>query len=171
MKIILIMSMIASICYAMGPRPYSEVNDLMNWVESKGGELESFMTIDHSEGYRSTHASAPIKKGETVLFVPYDCILTHKKVKESYVGDIMSTKKMSLYSLTSTTMAMFLLYEKSIGDISHWYHVINALPKDMSNFPVLFGEKEMEYLDGSPFLEFLEQEFEDLRDNYNIMNE
>ena len=113
-----------SVCLAMGPRPYSEVNELMWWVEDNGGELPAFMTIDHSEGYRSTHASAPIKKGETVLFVPYDCILTHKKVQNSYIGKEMANKHMGLYSITSTFMAMFLLYEKTLGDISHWYHVI-----------------------------------------------
>ena len=78
------------------------------------------MIIDHSEGYRSTHAMAPIKKGETVLFVPYECILTHTKVRESYVGKEMSKQKMALYSYSSTYMAMFLLYEKSLGVLSEW---------------------------------------------------
>ena len=107
---ILLLSIFISDCCSMGPKPYTSVNPLVAWVESKGGLLPNMMIVDHSEGYRSTYALSPIKKGEEILFVPLECIITQSKVYQSHTGKVMKEAKLALYSYGSTYMAMFLLY-------------------------------------------------------------
>ena len=118
-------------------------------------------------------ATRDIKKGETMLFVPDHLVLSLEKGKESELGKLMTEKRLvpGGYRLNAPTMAVLAinnLQENDKGKDSLFYHHLQVQP-GVEDFPVYFTEEERSYLKGSPFLEYLDQEIEDIRYDYSLI--
>jgi hypothetical protein len=51
-------------------------NKMFDWLKDNGAEFPKLKMRYYTEDYRGVHASREILKGETILLVPKDCLLT-----------------------------------------------------------------------------------------------
>jgi histone-lysine N-methyltransferase SETD3 len=100
------------------------------------------------------HAARDIKKGETVLFVPKDQIITLEMAIESPIGKKMYEKGLRnrLISPKHSFLSTYIMQERRKPD-TIWEPYIDILPKSYSNFPIFFTDQEKQWLQGSAFLD------------------
>ena len=57
-----------------------------NFLQTGGADIKSLKIKHYTEDYRGVHASQDIKKGEQVIFIPNDLILTLEDAKQTPLG-------------------------------------------------------------------------------------
>ena len=65
---------------------------LLAWLKAGGSNFEKLKIRYYTEDYRGVHAARDIKKGETILYVPKDMIITLEMAFASPVGKKMYEK-------------------------------------------------------------------------------
>ena len=84
------------------------------------------------------------------MTIPKECLISLELAMETNVGkEIGKFMYSELNSPKHCLLSAFLLTEEKS---EKWKFYFDLLPKDFSNFPIFYTEKELEYLKGSPFL-------------------
>jgi hypothetical protein len=104
-----------------------------------------------AEEYRGVTAGADIEKGETIISVPKNAIITLQMAKETEVGKKIVEQKVSLIYPNNSTLATFVLLEKS-KPTTKWKPLFDAFPKKVDNFPIFYNKEELDLLKGTQFL-------------------
>lgn len=78
-------------------------------MEKEAADITKLEFVNYSELGRSMHASAPIKSGDTALFVPRHLIMTVKKAKKSEFGEEMAKKELC-EKLTDSNLAFLAVF-------------------------------------------------------------
>lgn len=141
-------------------------NRLAEWLEHGGAKFNKMKMRYYSQGYRGVHARAKIKKGEILLCVPKNLLITLEMAKEAPVGLKMEGLKLSLLSPKHSFLASYILQELHNKD-TKWKPYLDMLPRDLSSFPIFFTIEEKKWLEGSPFLTQVEDKIEDMEKDYN----
>jgi histone-lysine N-methyltransferase SETD3 len=104
----------------------------------------------YSDEYRGVCAKSKIVKEEIIMTIPKECLISLELAMETNVGkEIGKFMYSELNSPKHCLLSAFLLTEEKS---EKWKFYFDLLPKDFSNFPIFYTEKELEYLKGSPFL-------------------
>ena len=123
----------------------------------------------YTDDYRGVLAKSNILKDEIIMTIPRDCLISledalnttyGKKIGEFMYNELNSPKHCLLSS--------FLLYEEKNPKYKYYF---DLLPKDFSNFPIFYTNKELDYLKGSPFLSQILEKKEDMKNDYNKLCE
>ena len=119
----------------------------------------------YTDDYRGVLAKGNILKDEIIMTIPKDCLISLETALEtSYgkkIGEFMYNE---LNSPKHCLLSSFLLYEEKNPKYKYYF---DLLPKDFSNFPIFYTNKELEYLKGSPFLSQILEKKEDMKSDYN----
>ena len=119
----------------------------------------------YTDDYRGVLAKGNILKDEIIMTIPKDCLISLETALEtSYgkkIGEFMYNE---LNSPKHCLLSSFLLYEEKNPKYKYYF---DLLPKDFSNFPIFYTNKELEYLKGSPFLSQILEKKEDMKNDYN----
>ena len=123
----------------------------------------------YTDDYRGVLAKSNILKDEIIMTIPKDCLISLETALEtSYgkkIGELMYNE---LNSPKHCLLSSFLLYEEKNPKYKYYF---DLLPKDYSNFPIFYTNKELEYLKGSPFLSQILEKKEDMKNDYNKLCE
>ncbi len=65
---------------------------LLKWMKDGGSAWDKLKIRFYEEDYRGVHAARDIKKGETLLYVPKDQIITLEMGMASPIGRLMYEK-------------------------------------------------------------------------------
>ncbi len=65
---------------------------MLTWMLAGGSQFDKLKVRYYSEHHRGVHASRDIKKNETILFVPKNCIITLEMAFASPIGKKMYEK-------------------------------------------------------------------------------
>ena len=123
----------------------------------------------YTDDYRGVLAKSNILKDEIIMTIPKDCLISletafdtsyGKKIGEFMYNELNSPKHCLLTS--------FLLFEEKNPKYKYYF---DLLPKDYSNFPIFYTNKELDYLKGSPFLSQILEKKEDMKADYNKLCE
>ena len=123
----------------------------------------------YTDDYRGVLAKSNILKDEIIMTIPKDCLISletafdttyGKKIGEFMYNELNSPKHCLLTS--------FLLYEEKNPKYKYYF---DLLPRDYSNFPIFYTNKELDYLKGSPFLSQILEKKEDMKADYNKLCE
>jgi len=116
------------------------------------------------------HAARDIKKGEIILFIPKEQIITLEMAFASPIGSKMYEKglRQRLISPKHSFLSCFIMQEKRKPD-TPWQWYIDILPKNLSNFPIFFTDEDKHWLKGSPFLDQIEEKIEDIKSDYDLI--
>jgi len=68
------------------------IGTMLNWLKDGGSEFDKLKIRYYLEDYRGVHAARDIKKGETILYVPKNMIITLEMAMSSPVGKKMYEK-------------------------------------------------------------------------------
>ena len=119
----------------------------------------------YTDDYRGVLAKGNILKDEIIMTIPKECLISLETALEtSYgkkIGEFMYNE---LNSPKHCLLSSFLLYEEKNPKYKYYF---DLLPKDFSNFPIFYTNKELEYLKGSPFLSQILEKKEDMKSDYN----
>ena len=123
----------------------------------------------YTDDYRGVLAKSNILKDEIIMTIPKDCLISLETAFEtSYgkkIGEFMYNE---LNSPKHCLLTSFLLYEEKNPKYKYYF---DLLPKDYSNFPIFYTNKELDYLKGSPFLDQILEKKEDMKADYNKLCE
>jgi len=123
----------------------------------------------YTDDYRGVLAKSNILKDEIIMTIPKACLISLETALEtSYgkkIGEFMYNE---LNSPKHCLLSSFLLYEEKNPKYKYYF---DLLPKDYSNFPIFYTNKELEYLKGSPFLSQILEKKEDMKADYNKLCE
>lgn len=127
-------------------------NDLFAWMKEGGAEFNKLKLRYYTEDYRGVHASQSINKGETILYVPLNELLTLDMAMQSPIGSLMAARNFRnrLISPKHSFLATYIMEEKRKSN-SPFLKFIDILPKGFTNFPIFYTKEEREWLVGSPF--------------------
>ena len=127
---------------------------MLTWLKQGNSKFDKLKIRYYGPDYRGVHASRDIKKGEIILLVPYNQIITLEMAFASPIGAKMYEKGLRgrLISPKHSFLCTFIMQEKR-KEVSEWHTYIDILPKNLSNFPIFFTAEDKEWLKGSPFLE------------------
>jgi histone-lysine N-methyltransferase SETD3 len=127
---------------------------LLDWLAQGGSKFDKLKIRFYSPDYRGVHAARDIKKGEIILYVPKEQIITLEMAIGSPIGKKMFEKglRQRLISPKHSFLATFIMQEKR-KDKTIWEPYIDILPKAYNNFPIFYDEEEKKWLEGSPFLD------------------
>ena len=123
----------------------------------------------YTDDYRGVLAKSNILKDEIIMTIPKDCLISlETALATSYgkkIGEFMYNE---LNSPKHCLLTSFLLYEEKNPKYKYYF---DLLPKDYSNFPIFYTNKELECLKGSPFLPQILEKKEDMKADYNKLCE
>ena len=123
----------------------------------------------YTDDYRGVLAKSNILKDEIIMTIPRDCLISlEDALNTSYgkkIGEFMYNE---LNSPKHCLLSSFLLYEEKNPKYKYYF---DLLPKDFSNFPIFYSNKELDYLKGSPFLSQILEKKEDMKNDYNKLCE
>jgi len=129
--------------------------------------------VSYSENYRGIQAAEDIKKGETVFSMPMSMLMTYEKATEEPLGQLMYEKNMHkrLKSHKIDFLASWTLYEMSEKrrETSFWKLHMDALPTDVSEFPIFFGEEDKKWLEGTQIKNTIENVLEVTKGDYDLL--
>ena len=116
---------------------------LLGWLKSGGSIFDKLKIRFYTADYRGVHAARDIKRGETILYVPKDQIISLEMAFASPVGKRMYEKglRQRLISPKHSFLCTFIMQERRKPE-SEWQIYIDILPKCYSNFPIFFTEEE-----------------------------
>jgi protein-histidine N-methyltransferase len=120
------------------------------WIKGFGAEFSKMKIRYIAEEYRGVTAGADIEKGETIISVPKHAIITLQMAKETEVGKKIIEQKVSLIYPNNSTLATFVLLEKSKAT-TKWKPLFDAFPKKVDNFPIFYNKEELDLLKGTQF--------------------
>jgi histone-lysine N-methyltransferase SETD3 len=87
---------------------------LLKWLKEGGSEFDKLKIRYYTENYRGVHAARDIKKGETILYVPKEQIITLEMAYASPVGKKMYEKglRQRLLSPKHSFLSCFIMQER-----------------------------------------------------------
>jgi protein-histidine N-methyltransferase len=143
---------------------------MLKWLRDGGSQFDKLKIRYYTADYRGVHAARDIKKGETILFVPKEQIITLEMAFASPVGKLMYEKglRQRLISPKHSFLSCFIMQERRKPE-SIWQYYIDILPKNFTNFPIFFTEEEKKWLQGSPFLDQIEEKIVDIKADYDLI--
>jgi histone-lysine N-methyltransferase SETD3 len=127
-------------------------SDLLHWMVQNGAFVSPALQIvkyNSTSDFRGLHAIENISKGEVIISLPNDMILTPElALTSSIVRDAQAS--LGNYSgYEYTYLALFLCDQRRRGPTASFSPYIDALPIDLSNMPVFFSHEEISYLSGT----------------------
>ena len=116
---------------------------LLKWLKEGGSNFNKLKIRYYTADYRGVHAARDIKKGETILYIPKEQIISLEMAFASPVGKKMFEKglRQRLISPKHSFLCTYIMQERRKPD-SEWNIYIDILPKCYSNFPIFFTDEE-----------------------------
>ena len=143
-------------------------NNLVNWLKSGNSEFPKLEMRFYSQDYRGVHCTSFAHKDECLLFVPKSHIITLEMAKATPIGSKMVQADLDLLSPKHCFLTTFILQERRIPN-SFWEPYLNILPEKLANFPIFFTDDEKAWLEGSPFLDQVNEKISDIQEDYGTI--
>eukprot|EP01084_Bolivina_argentea_P013680 25657_1 len=146
----------------------------LNWSQ----RLEAFNCkfIIHSVSQdrgRIGYATKNINKSEQVCFVPFHDTINGSAFKLHYnhiYNQFISHSHIINITDKHSLMALYILYEQQKGKHSKWQYYIDLFPKNFSNIPIYYTQRELNQLNGSVILDTINTKLTSLHNEYNAIH-
>jgi histone-lysine N-methyltransferase SETD3 len=143
---------------------------MFKWMKDDGAKFDKLKMRYYGPDYRGVHAARDIKKGEIILYVPKQEIITLEMAMESPIGALMAAKNMRhrLLSPKHSFLSCFIMQEKRKPH-SYFKEFIDILPKNFTNFPIFYTVEERAWLEGSAMQNVITDKIKDIATDYNTI--
>ena len=144
-----------------------EVMELLDWAEDQDATNKlsvRWLSVEN----RAMYASEGFQKGNLLMKIPFDMIITDEVVQNEeqakFEEGLQDLKLGSLHQ-----RAVWLL--KASKDEQHLFHSwTKILPKSFGNYPCFFGDDELEMLRGSTLYELIVKYKQLIAQNYALVS-
>lgn len=111
-----------------------EIITLIKWMHSNGWQNETELhPAEFSNTGRGLTSKQKFKPNNTIISIPLKLMISYRTLKNHLIFRNLKTN-LTIHE----ALAIFLIYEKSLGFKSEWFPYISTLPKSYINF--IFGE-------------------------------
>jgi hypothetical protein len=118
------------------------------WLKNNGAlfnKLDIF--TDTSTGYRGMYALDEVSYNENMIYIPDKLIINCDKVEGSVVSKKIRKFYDKIVDYESIIIALFFI-EEIYSENSFWKPFLEILPTDLSNFPLMYSDEELNLLKG-----------------------
>lgn len=143
-------------------------------IVKRGAIINNVKTRWQNKNLRYGVTTTDIKKGEDLIAIPHsEWITLEQVVIDSPLCEKLNqfaslTEKLS-FPWRNSFFAVFLIEQKKLKDQSKYSYYIDSMPTDLSNYPVMFGEKEREMLKNSCILEKIDIKVATWKQDYHLL--
>ena len=78
--------------YVPGAAEKERFESMFDWMRQEGANFDKLKLRYYAPDYRGVHAARNIRKGETILYVPKNEIITLEMAMESPIGSLMAAR-------------------------------------------------------------------------------
>jgi DNA-binding LytR/AlgR family response regulator len=78
--------------YVPVPAEKERFESMFDWMRQEGANFDKLKLRYYAPDYRGVHAARNIRKGETILYVPKNEIITLEMAMESPIGSLMAAR-------------------------------------------------------------------------------
>lgn len=119
----------------------------------------------YSDDNRGVISKSFITKNEIIMIIPKKCLISLEVAMTTKIGrEIVGFMYSELLSPKHCLLAAFILTEENN---KKWKFYFDMMPKDYSNFPFYYKDKEIALLKGSPFVAQIIEKRTDMKRDYD----
>ena len=138
------------------------------WLIDNGAKFPGLYFKMYGPDQRGVHCKKDIDRNRRIMYVPLKCLITDQMARQTKTGSLLISIEKRLSAPNHNQIIVFMLEDMMKKD-SFFKPYYDILPKDVSNFPVFWTDKEVEYLKGSTLGGEIQQRREKIRNDYNII--
>lgn len=132
------------------------IEGLEKWMDQNEGVYKKAKIKFRDENYRGVFASQDIEEGEQIIAVPSRMMIWQLMAEASPYGKLIKEKGLHLKFnfVMHSMMGVYLLQIRKLKE-NQFQPLLDALPRNFDHLPVLFGQDDLDFLEGTIFLEYV----------------
>ena len=144
----------------------------VEWLKKNNVQSDDLYFKLYNNEERGVYTRNHILKNKTIMFIPLDALITDilgKQIEWSRKLDqsgAFSHKGELLKKITYVMLYILSTIDDPDEKFKPYYDI---LPTVMDNFPLFWGEEELDLLQGSPFLDMIENRKRSISEDYNTI--
>lgn len=143
-----------------------KIEKFIKWMRDEGAFFKGVRMKYYAPDYRGVHSYQQINQNEIFLNVPKKLIITPQSGKESIIGAKVLSSKVQVSWDYLVYITIFLLAEMH-NPSSKWKPYLDLYPRLVDNFPMFYSDNEKSLLKGTPMIEQIASELDQLKEEYN----
>jgi len=148
-----------------GDATMEKIETFISWMKTNGAKFDKIRMRYYGPDYRGVHTVKDLQNSELFLHVPKKLIITRQAGIETPIGKKVFEANLDLSWDYLAFITIFLLTQFH-DPKSFWKPYMDVYPKDVTNFPMFYSEKEKKMLTGCPILEHINDEIEEIKEEY-----
>lgn len=153
-------------------QPLVEYTEFTSWIQANGVKVPKARIHNFGDGIRGVVATKPIERGETIVSVPFEMLITVALVQASPLGPALEehSDAVSRASMNgnAATIALYLMYQRSLGNASHWFQYLELLPKNFTT-PLFWEDSELEWLQSREMVTTVKSQRRSAEKDYELL--
>jgi histone-lysine N-methyltransferase SETD3 len=142
----------------------------VKWLLDNGAKFPGLYFKCYGNDQRGVHCKEDIPPNKRIMYVPLRCLITDQVARRTPTGQKLLGIEKRLSAPNHNQIIVFML-EDMRNEKSFFKPYYDILPKDVTNFPVFWTEKEVRYLQGSNLPEEIVQRRKKIRSDYEIIGD
>ncbi|CEG69310.1 hypothetical protein RMATCC62417_05407 [Rhizopus microsporus] len=143
----------------------SKLDILLQWFnDNKVDWNKESLIVKEINGSFGVYALKDLKKDETVVKIPKECILS---TKTCGIANILEEANLE----GGCPLALAVLYELAQKEGSPWYGYLQSLPDTGEDLPMFWSEEEKSWFKGTELEDPVNNDLNDLKDDYHELVE
>ena len=118
------------------------------WLIDNGAKFPGLYFKMYGPDQRGVHCKQDIDRNRRIMYVPLKCLITDQMARQTKTGQLLISIEKRLSAPNHNQIIVFMLEDMMKKD-SFFKPYYDILPKDVTNFPVFWTDKEIGYLKGS----------------------
>lgn len=140
---------------------------LFQWAKSHGMKIADVEIAINPLGLRGLFATSPLKSGQAMAHIPWQCIIhTHQVRCSKEIQALLNGNKQPLSE--HEFIALFMLCQANQTN-SHWQAYYDSLPQDMSQHPLFYTETTLAQITNPRILHVLDKRQRFLKQSYETL--
>lgn len=155
-----------------GNKDYERLIELKKTILQSGGKLNNMSVNIENPNNRYIYAEEDIKNCDIIAKIPRHLTISPSTVLQTEIGKFFNNEtKKRLASFEQDVIVVFLLHEIYKDQESEFSALFNFLPKDYSNFPVMYkdGDVEEKILEDTKFKFLVKNEKDSFIADFKIL--
>lgn len=148
----------------------STFDSFEKWLQDNGAKYPGLYFKCYGQDQRGVHCEQDIPKNRRIMYIPLKCLITDAMARQTKTGQLLISIEKRLSAPNHNQIIVFML-EDMLNEKSFFKPYYDILPKDVTNFPVFWTEKEKAFLKGSTLPNEIKQRREKIRNDYKIIGD
>eukprot|EP00826_Nyctotherus_ovalis_P025624 TRINITY_DN1987_c0_g1_i5.p1 TRINITY_DN1987_c0_g1~~TRINITY_DN1987_c0_g1_i5.p1 ORF type:complete len:565 (+),score=157.58 TRINITY_DN1987_c0_g1_i5:256-1950(+) len=152
-------------CMPYGSPAMEKFEAFTAWMKENGTRFSKIEVRYYGPDYRGVHTMKELREEEVFLTIPKSLIITSQKGKETPLGAKVLKASLDLNWDYLVYINIFLLTQFHDPN-SFWKPYMDVYPRDVSTFPIFYTKEERKLLQGSVMNSHIDDEIEEVRQEY-----